>query len=75
MDAEGTGLSSAADVIAEDDGALNFAAVHSRMSRQMLLGRQARASRALRRRRYCGSVPGRRPNERRDLAAGLLNIP
>jgi len=40
----------------------------------MLLGRRARAARAHRSRRYCGFVPGRRPNKRRDFAAGMLNI-
>ena len=74
MDADETGLSSAADLFAEDDGAVVSAAVHSHMSLQMLLRRRARAARAHRRRRYRGSVPGRRRNKRRDFPAGLLNI-
>jgi len=75
MDADETGLSSAADLFAEDDGAVVSAAVHSHMSLQMLLRRRARAARAHRRRRYCGSAPALRPNKRRDFVSGLLKNP
>jgi len=75
MDADETGLSSAADLFDEDDGAVISAAVHSHKSLEMLLRRRARAARAHRRRRYCCSVPGLRTNKRRDFAAGLLKNP
>jgi len=68
------GLSSAASLLAEDDGAVVCAAVQSHMDLQLLIRRRSRAARANRRRHYRGSVPGRRPSERRDFAAGLLNI-
>jgi len=44
------------------------------MGMLFLLRRRSRSGRANRRRRYRGSVAGRRPNKRRDFAAGLFNI-
>jgi len=69
-----TGLSSAASFLAEDDGAVVFAAVQAHMGLLLLIRRLSRATRARRCRPYRGSVPGRRPNKRRDFAAGLFNI-
>jgi len=67
-------LSSASSLLAEDDGAVVCAAVQSHMSLLLLIRRRSRAARAHRHRHYRCSVPGCRPNKRRDFAAGLLNI-
>jgi len=68
------GLSSAASLLAEDDGAVVCAAVQRRMDLLLLVRRRSHPARAHRRHHYRGSVPGRRPNKLRDLAAGLFNI-
>jgi len=74
MEAAETGMSSAASFLAEDDGAVVCAAVRAHMGLLLLMQRRPRAARARRRRPYRGSVLGRRPNKRRDFAAGLFNI-
>jgi len=68
------GLSSAASLLAEDDGAVVCAAVQRHMGLLLLVRRRSRPARAHRRHHYRGSVPGRRPNKLRDFAAGLFNI-
>ena len=74
MDAGEAGLSSTASLLADDDGGVVCAAVRAHMGVLFLLRRRSRSGRANRRRRYRGSVAGRRPNKRRDFAAGLFNI-
>jgi len=74
MDADEAKLSSTASLLADDDGGVVRAAVRAHMGVLFLLRRRSRSGRANRLRRYRGFVAGRRPNKRRDFAAGLCNI-
>jgi len=74
MEAAETGLSSADYVLAENDGTVACAAVQPHMVLLFLIRRHSRAARARRRRHNRAFVPGRRPNKRRDFAAGLFDI-
>jgi len=74
MEAADTGMSSAASLLAEDDGPVVCAAVQAHMGLLLLIRRLSLAARAGRLCHYRGSVPGRRPSKRRDFAAGVFNI-
>jgi len=74
MEAAETGLSSAATLLAEDDGAVVCAVVQAHMGLLLLIRRRSRVARARHRRHNRGSVRGRWPNKRRDFAAGVFNI-
>jgi len=74
MDGDGDEVTQSNVLLAEDDGADVAAAVHAHVNLMMALRRRARAGRISRRRGYLGSLPGRRPNKRRDFDAGLHAI-
>jgi len=74
MEAAETGLSSAATLLAEDDGAVVCAVVQAHMGLLLLIRRRSCVARARHRRHNRGYVRGRWPNKRRDFAAGVFNI-
>jgi len=68
-------LDMSADAMLEDTEDLHIAsAVAAHLQALINWRRRARGSRVSRRPRYVGSVPGRRPNKRRNFRSGLRTI-